>query len=264
MTKEHHSKNFAEIGSLGGLARHEIHGNPGTPEGRSKGGKRAMEIHRKNIHSNFVIAKHVAPIRKSILLAEFIGILFGDGHVGKYQSTITLDSETDAEYARYVVGIIEKYFLIIPYVRKRKHARAVEICISSVEFSSQMVRFGMVEGNKIHGDFKIPEWIFRSDVYLEAFLRGLFDTDGSIYLETKKVKLKTYQYMGMIITSASPRLRSDIVRAFQKLNYAPTCTDTQLSVFLRKKNDIVSYFNKISSHNSKHSVRYAMFTRRCG
>lgn len=264
MQKENHSKYFAGIGALGGRVRQEKHGNPGTAEGRSKGGKHAVETHRKNKHTRFVVAKPIMPIRKSVLLAEFMGILFGDGHVGKYQTTITLDSETDAEYARYVVGIIENYFHITPHVRKRKHARAVEICISSVEFSKHMVRLGMVEGNKIHGDFKIPEWIFRSDAYVAAFLRGLFDTDGSIYMEEKTIKKKTYFYIGMIITSASPRLREDIVRAFRQLGYAPTCTATQFSVFLRKKKDIFSYFNKISSHNSKHSVRYALFTRRCG
>ena len=146
MQKENHSKYFAGIGALGGRVRQEKHGNPGTAEGRSKGGKHAVETHRKNKHTRFVVAKPIVPIRKSVLLAEFMGILFGDGHVGKYQTTITLDSETDAEYARYVVGIIENYFHITPHVRKRKHARAVEICISSVEFSKHMVRLGMVEG----------------------------------------------------------------------------------------------------------------------
>ena len=259
MKKESHSKYHSQVGALGGLARYEKFGNPGTAEGRSKGGKSAIEIHRKNTHTRFKLAKKIVPIRKSAALAEFMGILFGDGHVGKYQTTITLDSETDAAYASYVAKFIEEHFNVVPHIRKRKHARAVELCISSVEFSSMMVRFGMVEGNKIHGNFRIPEWVFLSEVYIASFLRGLFDTDGSLYMERKIIKRRSYAYLGMIITSASPVLRTDIMQAFQQLGYAPTCTTRQFSVFLRKKKDIVSYFNKISSHNSKHRVRYEMF-----
>lgn len=264
MKKEYNSKYFSEIGARGGRSRHEKHGNPGTQEGRAKGGRLAIEVHRKRGDTNFVLAKEIPPIRKSIALAEFMGILFGDGHVGKYQTTITLDSLTDADYAGYVRWLIQEQFHVVPHTRKRKGARAVEICISSVEFSSRMVHFGMVEGNKIHGDFKIPEWIFRSNAYTMAFIRGLFDTDGSIYEERKIVREKIYYYVGMIITSASPGLRRDIMKALRQLGYSPTCTDKQFSVFLRKKKDIASYFEQISSHNSKHSVRYAMFTRRCG
>lgn len=264
MLKEHHSKYFAQIGAIGGRVRQEKYGNPGTTEGRIKGGRRAIETHRKRPDTNFFVAKKIAPIRKSTTLAEFLGILFGDGHVGKYQTTITLDSETDAEYAEYVAAVIQKNFQIIPHVRKRKHARAVEICISSVEFSEKMIRFGMVSGKKINGDLKIPEWIFRSNAYLAAFIRGLFDTDGSVYSEEKVIRNKTYHYVGMTITSASPKLRVDLMHAFRQLGYAPTCTDRQTSVFLRKKKDIMRYFDQISSHNPKHGVRYALFKRRCG
>lgn len=264
MKKEYHSKYFAQIGSLGGRARQAKHGNPGTAEGRAKGGQRAVEVHQKNRHTNFSVAKKIIPIRKNAVFAEFIGILFGDGHVGKYQTTITLDSETDAEYANFVASLIKKHFQITPHIRKRRSARALELCISSVEFSSKMIQCGMIEGNKIHGDFKIPEWIFRSDAYLAAFIRGIFDTDGSIYLERKIARGKAYFYMGMTITSAAPILRNDLLLAFQKLGFAPTCTERQLSVFLRKKKDITRYFDQISSHNPKHGVRYAMFKGRCG
>ncbi len=130
LKKEYNSKYFSEIGARGGRSRHEKHGNPGTQEGRAKGGRRAIEVHRKRGDTNFVRAKEIPPIRKSIALAEFMGILFGDGHVGKYQTTITLDSLTDADYAGYVRWLIQEQFHVVPHTRKRKGARAVEICIS--------------------------------------------------------------------------------------------------------------------------------------
>lgn len=264
MTKESHSKYYSQIGAIGGRARLEKHGNPGTIEGRSKGGHNALLMHQQNHLTKFKIAKKIDRIKRDEILAEFLGVLFGDGHVGEYQTTITLDAETDIEYIGYLVGLIEENFKIIPALRKRKLARAVEICISSVAFSKLMVHHGMVSGNKIKSDFRIPQWIITSPVFLKAFIRGLFDTDGSVYLERKKVKGKTYVYRCLIITSASESLRADIVTAFRSLNFSPTNTTTQQSVFLRKKADVKRYFVDISSHNSKHSVRYAMFTRRCG
>lgn len=259
MITESHSKYKSEIGKLGGLARIAKHGNPGTAEGRSLGGQNAIKVLSK-LNTAFKNEKSVI-VRKNIFLAEFMGILFGDGHVGKYQTTVTLDSKTDAEYIDYIVEYIQKHFHITPGTRKRKDARAIEIYISSVSFSRQMVQHGMKDGNKIKKGFRIPQWIFQSNTYLKVFIRGLFDTDGSVYMDRKMVRGKPYAYSGIAITSASPDLRNDIVRAFKQLGFSPTCTTKQNSIFLRTRKDIKSYFSKITSHNPKHCVRYEMFQK---
>lgn len=66
----------------GGLAASEKHGGPGTPEGRRKGGKHAMAILRKRGIIPRAKPFHY-PEKLSSELAEFIGILLGDGHIGK-------------------------------------------------------------------------------------------------------------------------------------------------------------------------------------
>lgn len=259
MIKEYYSKQKSEAGRLGGRARIAKYGNPGTSAGRKLGGQNAAKLLRK-AHTAFKTEKKVT-VRKNIFLAEFIGILFGDGHVGKYQTTITLDSKTDAEYIDFIVAKIQKHFGIVPGIRKRKNARAIEICVSSISFSRQMVFYGMKEGNKIKGDFRIPYWIFVSRTYLKVFIRGLFDTDGSVYMDRKIVGDKSYMYSGIAITSASADLRSDIMRALQQLGFSPTCTAKQNSIFLRTRKDVDSYFSKVGSDNPKHCVRYEMFQR---
>ena len=259
MMKESRSKYRSEIGRLGGLARVGKYGNPGTTAGRSLGGRNAIKALSK-INTAFKTEK-VVVVKRNIFLAEFMGILFGDGHVGKYQTSITLDSQTDAEYIDFIVANIQKHFKITPGTRKRKGARAIEICISSVSFSKHMVRYGMKEGNKIKKGFRIPNWIFESKVYLKVFIRGLFDTDGTVYMDRKVVGGKQYMYSGIAITSASVELRADIMRALQLLGFSPTCTEKQNSVFLRTRKDVKSYFSIVSSHNPKHCVRYEMFEK---
>lgn len=262
MQKKRDSKYYSKIGRDGGLARIRLHGNPGTTEGRSMGGKTAVHNMRKNdkgVNNGFVLAKEVSAIRKNVFTAEFLGVLFGDGYVSRYQTGITLDSKTDREYAEYLKSAIEKNFDISVTMRFRKNARALDLIISSVSFCGQMIRLGMPLGSKLANGIRIPSWILRSEPYLKAFIRGLFDTDGTIYLERKSIKGKEYRYLGMAITSASPNFLYDIASALKSLGLSPTNTVRQKSVFLRRQKDVDNYFLEVSSNNSKHSVRYQKF-----
>lgn len=257
------SKYYSKIGQKGGVARIQKLGNPGTEKGRSKGGKNAVlkirELQKSGSATGFKVAKKLAPIRKSIKLAEFMGVLFGDGHVGHYQTSITLDSKNDREYAEYLKIMIEELFDIAVALSFRKKTRALDLTISSVLFSKQMVRFGMVEGNKLREGLHIPEWVTSSRAYTQAFLRGLFDTDGSVYSELKRIKGKEYQYIGMAFASASPVFLGEVAEALQGLGFSPTYTPRQKAVFVRKQSSVNAYFSMVASHNPKHSVRYKMF-----
>lgn len=262
MTKRD-SKYFSEIGRKGGFARIKKLGNPGTEKGRSKGGKNAVlrikELQKIGSAMAFGLAKKINPIKKDAILAEFIGVLFGDGHVGKYQTSITLDSKNDREYAEYMKNIIEKQFGVVAKLSFRKNARALDLTVSSIAFSKQMVRFGMVEGTKLREGLHIPEWITSSRIYTQAFLRGLFDTDGCVYSELKKINGKEYRYIGMAFASASPLFLGEIALALQGLGLSPTYTSRQKSVYIRRQSNVDVYFSTVSSHNPKHSVRYQMF-----
>ena len=68
----------------GGQVVMEKYGGPGTPEGRSKGGKRGMQT----LRARGLIPQpkpFFGPTNYSPELAEFVGILLGDGHIGKEQ-----------------------------------------------------------------------------------------------------------------------------------------------------------------------------------
>ncbi|MFH1785250.1 MAG: hypothetical protein ABH842_02390 [Candidatus Micrarchaeota archaeon] len=68
-------------------------------------------------------------------LAEFVGILLGDGNIGIYKSTvngriktqyrikITLNSVKDKEYSKYVASLIKIIFGKDPKIRFRKKCR---------------------------------------------------------------------------------------------------------------------------------------------
>ncbi len=244
-----------------GLSAIKIHGNPGTQLGRKKGGLRSIQTHNK-IGGNFVTAKNIREPDESVYLAEFMGIIFGDGHLAKYQVSITTNSETDIEHAEYIKKLITKLFNINSNLRYKKNSKAVEVVASSVKLVEWLHNKGMPKGNKLKSSLAIPKWILENKSYSMKFIRGLFDTDGCVYTDKHKINNIIYKNLGWTITSYSAKLRSDLVLLLKKLGYCPTCSPKQVRVYLRRKNEIERYFNEIGTSNSKHLKRYGSVAER--
>ena len=60
-------------------------------------------------------------------------------------------------------------------------------------------------GNKLSYKLRIPVWIKKDDRFIVACLRGIFDTDGCLFVTDKK-----YGYYGVSLTSYSESLRKDV------------------------------------------------------
>ena len=146
---------------LGGLRRIELYGNPGTPEGRSKGGKKSIGLFHKNPilakRLGFIIRKDIRYPVKSTELAEFIGIMLGDGGLpGNHQITISFNNKTDREFAIYIDGIIKRLFSVNYYIHKRKDSNGADIVVSSSNLVDFLQKQGLVKGNKVKNQIGIP------------------------------------------------------------------------------------------------------------
>lgn len=242
----------------GGLARMKLYGNFGTPEGRRLGGLASLKTHNK-MKSSFKVLKLIQKPKYSEKLAEFMGILIGDGHLSEYQLSVTTNSKTDREHALFVQKMIKKLFGIQSTLKNKKRENAVNVVASSKTLVQFINNRGMPIGNKIKNSVSIPPWILRSAVYKKAFIRGLFDTDGCIYLDTHKINGKTYKHLGWTITSASDRLIADVLKTLRTLGFSPTNKISQESVYLRRQKEIKRYFKEIGTSNLKHYKRYRKF-----
>lgn len=238
------------IGRKGGFARVAQHGNPGTPEGRRKGGLHSIQTHIKN-KTGFKVLKPITVPGHSVQLAELIGILMGDGHVGLYQTTVVTNSETDYQHALYVMKLIEDLFKVRVHINNRKEKKACEIIISSKSVCNFFVDQGIPQGNKITLGLRIPTWIQKKPLYRKVFIRGLFDTDGCVYLDTHRVDKKVYKNLGMAFANQSLPLLSFFKETLEFFGLHPT-QKTEFRVFLRRKEDIRRYFDLIGSSNEKH------------
>lgn len=54
------------------------------------------------------------------------------------------------------------------------------LCINNKKIKEDLIRLGFASGNKSGNEF-IPDEIYNNNDYFFAFVRGLFDADGSIY-----------------------------------------------------------------------------------
>lgn len=196
--------------------------------------------------------------RRSGDLAEFVGIMMGDGGMSQAQITISLGTKTDGPYSKYVERLIEYLFSVKPSRYDRPTSGVVALVVSRKKMVDFCQSIGLKLGNKLAGDLDIPDWIKLSHTFHTRCLRGLIDTDGCIYNECHTINGKRYCYPRIAFVSASTRLLSSVHLILQKLGLAAKIRN-QRSVNIESRSAIDKYFLLIGTSNPKHRSRYERF-----
>ncbi len=135
------------------------------------------------------------PTETSQELAEFIGILAGDGHVAQYGKgnnnyiSIVGHMQDDRMYLSYVNNLIELLFGIKFGLRVQEKITTIALYRRSQGISQFLKAIGY---QKIHCITKIPDWIWLNEDLTKRFIRGLFDTDGALCLKRNHGKYEFY------------------------------------------------------------------------
>lgn len=201
------------------------------------------------------------PIKKpkrSEELAEFVGIVLGDGGISQRQVTVTLHSKDDKEYSRFVMKLIEKLFQVTPGIYEDIESSVNDIVVSRTE----LVKFcthnlGLKIGNKVRQQVDIPLWVKSSKKFGIACVRGLIDTDGSIFNHKYKVGKKYYSYKKLFFTSLSRPLAASVHEILNKLGIKSRLAKDK-DVCLDSISSVQKYFKVIGTHNLKHLKRYKL------
>lgn len=247
---------------LGGLRRIQLYGNPGTCEGRSRGGKKTISIFHNNPglakKAGFVLRKEIKYPAECSELAEFIGIMLGDGGLsGNHQITISFNNKTDHEYAEYICKVIRQLFLIDFHIHKRRKSNGADIVLNSSNLVDFLISRGLKAGNKVKNQVGVPGWISKNPLYGIACIRGLIDTDGGLYYHKYNVKGKTYTYLKLGFTNRSRPLLKFVFTALKKLGYKISLSGSNLSI--ASESGVKRYFTEIGSSNPKHVNKFRDF-----
>ncbi|MFC1731315.1 LAGLIDADG family homing endonuclease [candidate division KSB1 bacterium] len=194
----------------------------------------------------------IIPLHRNGDLAEFFGIMLGDGHISSFQIVVTLGS-MEIEYARYVVSLMHKIFNIEPKigVRKTKH---YDVYFGSVELVKWLRQEGLVS-NKVVSQVDVPQWVFEKPVYMKRFLRGFFDTDGSIYRLRHGIQIE--------LSNRSKPLLGSLQKMLRSLQYTPS-NESCFKVYVTKRREVSRFFKDIQPQNKKHLRRYKEFVKCVG
>ncbi len=192
---------------------------------------------------------------RSERLAEFYGVMLGDGNVtkisgykiGVYSIRIVGDFNNEREYIlNFVKPLVENLFKINVKVGKYKSSN----CIFAEAYSRRLVDFlegmGFIAGDKIRNRLRIPVWIKENKAYVTACLRGLFDTDGSFY---RLGKQNSYQIQ---FKNHNRSLLDDVRAEILKLGIKVSKIIDGRSIVITKREEIEKFYKVVGFSNFKH------------
>lgn len=238
------NKTIGEIGKILGIAEQTVFqrlvrlGIPSAPERKTT----YVARRRKDI---------TIPKQRTAKLAEFFGIMLGDGRLSPpYQIIVTLGTK-ELSYAKYVVGLISRLFGASPKIGIRNNGYK-DVYLGSTELVSWLQKEGLVH-NKVLYQVGVPGWIFTKKEFMIGFLRGFFDTDGSVYRLRFGIQIS--------FTNKSQPLLQSTHRMMQILHYYPSKVNGY-RIYLTRKLDILKFFKDVKPENSKHSRRFEIFVNK--
>ncbi|MBI4599548.1 hypothetical protein HY732_01355 [Candidatus Uhrbacteria bacterium] len=179
-------------------------------------------------------------------LAEFMGIMLGDGHRSDGQLIVTINARDDYGYIAYVAKIIKRLFNRNAGVQYRRCHNTADVYFGSVEAVSYLTRIGLTAKNKVKEQSNVPTWVLRNSSYCKKFIRGFFDTDGSIY----RLRGKAVQ---MSFSNRSRPLLDSLRLMLLNLSYHPS--NATHVFYLTRKEDLQRYISMIGFGNPKHRQR---------
>ncbi|MBR9699444.1 hypothetical protein GOV09_03245 [Candidatus Woesearchaeota archaeon] len=212
------------------------------------------------------------PRKMSIDLAEEIGIHIGDGSMniyskkGFYQLRGHIHDDKP-HYLRRISELYKKLYNIDVNIRNMPSTGVIGFQVWSdalVEFKSSILKLPL--GKKT--DIRIPKVIDSKKLFF-AFMRGLFDTDGCLYLE----KRNYVYYPRVEIRMASESLRNHIITLSQKYglpikhfrfkrkekNWEDICT-----LRLNGLPSLKIWNNLIGTNNPKHQRKMRLLSKKGG
>lgn len=206
--------------------------------------------------------KKVTLPEPSIELAEFFGIMMGDGGINNpWQVNIALNAVADKEYSGYVTALCFALFGFSPTIRKRKTHQALILLLSSISLVDYLVKRGLCRGDKLKQGLRMPQWILEKKEYRIACVRGLMDTDGCLYIHKHTVAGKQYRNIGLCFCSFSPELIGQVSAIFEEFGIIPHISNRGRSIYLYKASAVARYLEVFGTSNERISSVYENWRR---
>src|SRR3989338_1080012 len=205
------------------------------------------------------------PTKLTPELGEEIGIHIGDGHLSsnRYRYKLFGNIDESEYYENFVAGLYQRLYNINVRLEKRERDGNIigfEFCSKPVWiFKTKTI--GLITGRK--DNVSVPILILNSNpAILRAFVRGLFDTDGNLYFQSR-YGYKNY-YPLISLTSKSKDLCKSTCEILTKLGFKANyyTTRNEAVVQLYGYENLLKYASEIGWHITKQLNRFLDWKKR--
>ncbi len=173
-------------------------------------------------------------------LAYIVGVALGDGGLSNPNGrAVRLRISCDTKYPAIIENITSAIKKLLPtnkISQVKMKARCVDISCYSNKWESLLgwkARGGSKEKQKV----KIPDWIKNNKTYSRYCLRGLFETDGSVYTD------RGYKMANFV--TIIPTLANDVMEIITMLGFKPNIQK------IKKENGKTKHTIRISKNTEK-------------
>lgn len=195
----------------------------------------------KNINYNVIIPKNY-----SSKLAEMVGILLGDGHLTPTQVTVTLGNKDI--YTDYVRRLMGDLFNVRPKISTTRDGHYV-VYLGSARLVRWFLKMGLCF-NKVKNQVGVPSWCLKKRGYMINAVRGLIDTDGSVYKLRFGVQIS-------FCNRSLPLLKA-VRNMLLNLEFHPSKI-SGYNIYLTRLEDLNRYYKEIGFNNKKNEKRFLEF-----
>jgi len=220
-----------------------------------------LMIKAENIFSKYDKKRGVKIPPKSEKLAELFGILTGDGHLienGRiHRFGITLNLKDDIFYATYVTNLIRELFNLRATIQIREEQGRLDILVHSKAIINFILSLGFPNGTK-KDKLNIPTWILKNKNFTKRFLRGIFDTDGSLFF-AKRGTYKCNEYPVIEIKIYDEIFMNQVEDALKSLGFG--CVRQKNKVQLNGKMWMGKWLKIIGTRNMNQLSRYLVWKK---
>ncbi len=186
--------------------------------------------------------------------SEFLGALAGDGHLHLNPSelSITCHAILDKKYVYYLSRLFKNLFNQKPTILFQNNA--IKLRFYSKELVNKLNENYNFPIGKKKNRLHIPKQLFQKQTYLTSFIRGLFDTDGTITRHHRK--------SGAIveIVSRDNKFLKEVNEELTKLKFKTSLGYKGVKIY--SENNIHKFFKLIKPSNPKHNLKYKIFKKR--
>ncbi len=186
-------------------------------------------------------------------LAEFLGILAGDGCLTNHNHSIFVTGNRMSDYLHHklvVAPLFTKLFGLETLQKIQKNG--IHTYLNSKLAHAYLAREFSFPIGKKKGRLHVLESIKTSDQLKRSFLRGLFDTDGGVHRHHQNS-------VQLHITSYTTAFLKEVHELLLSLGFNAKIGKEDIWIFDRS--EVIRFFNEIKPANPKHVYKFQQYLK---